>query len=151
MAAAAWVLALAAGCSLFGRKETYLESPIFIGPRDLLWETTLEVVRQRYPKDLMIDPIDGTFEAAPVEILSPFKGEGRRRSVKGKIEGEGRGYRVRLHAWSETNQALENPLSSTRAKWKNRRPDATSAEVMLAQIERIAESSGAFTIVEPVR
>ncbi len=135
-------------CSLFrGLTTPPQESPWYIGPEEVLWDATVEVVSQRYRmKD--IDRSEGTFESEPTELLSPFKGEGIRRKVEGSVEEVGNRYRIKLHVWVETNQELDQPLSSAEAKWKNKRADATAARVLLAQIEKLLLQSGVFTVTD---
>lgn len=135
------------GCSLFrGAKNPPQESPWFIGPQEVLWDATLEVISQRYQlKD--VNRAKGTFESKPVESLSPFKGEGHRRTVVGSIDQEGNRYRVKLRVWVEKNVEIDQPLVSEEAKWKKKHADDTAARVLLAQIQRLLQESGVVSIV----
>ena len=134
------------GCGMFRTAtQPAQESDWYIGPQEVIWDATLEAVSQRYQlRD--VNRAKGTIESKPVERLSPFKGEGLRRQLKGSIEKDGNRYRIKLRVWVETNMELDQPLVSEEAKWKRKRTDDVAAQVLLAQIETILKESGIVTV-----
>ncbi len=134
-----------AGCAMFKRDPDPEMSPWYVGPEEILWDATLEVVSMRFRLG-DVDRSKGTFKSLHMESLSPFKGEGRRRQVDGSIKEDGNRYRIELQVWVETNMEIDHPTSSDKAKWKKRHDDPMAAQIMLAQIERLLRASGSFTI-----
>jgi hypothetical protein len=139
---------LLCGCSLFGGLDRdWVDSAWYSGSEEVLWDATLDAVGREYDLD-RVSPVDGTFETKWKERFSPFKGEGRRWKVEGKVEKKDSYRRVRIVVLEERNQEIDSPLDPAEAKWRGRREDAGRAGILLRHIHNVLLESG-FRVESP--
>ncbi len=108
---------------------------------EIVW-TVLELELGK--KGFEIDPHltnrkTGDFETRWTEYLMPFRFEGKRKKLVGKIvevpERPG-WFQVKTLMWVQRNADLENPMDSRKAIWQDEAPDTVASEVFLFAVER---------------
>jgi len=123
-------------------EEDYFESEeIPVLDRQNLWVVTLmELERAGFRVEQgRTNESRAVFETHWKSYPQPFRYEGKRKKVIGKLEeDEARPgtYKVRLTVWTQRNADLENPMDLSQAIWQDEPPDTRTVKQIMYQIER---------------
>jgi hypothetical protein len=108
--------------------------------REVVWVMVLrELERSGYQMadDRTIEST-GAFETHWQTFLSPFRFEGRRVKILGRVEeleGGNGACQVLLTTWIQRNADLKDPMSPAGAIWQDIEPDMGTIETLLYRIE----------------
>ncbi len=133
------------GCELPSENRPSIENmtpgeELAVPGKEVIWVITLnEIEKSGYQllNDRTIEST-GEFETKWQNFLSPFRYEGRRVKLLGRVEDvEGRpGYsRVRMAVWVQRNADMKDPLSPAGAIWQDMEPDTGIVETLLYRID----------------
>ena len=127
---------IVAGC---GTTPVYVEAT-YEADLDAAWRACLTIVDVSY--DLQtLNKSDGLFHTSWRSELHPFRYEGKRRRVHGRLETvEEGGTSVAIRVEAEKNADIDAPLDIRRAKWKSLPDDEYEArklqELVRLEIDR---------------
>lgn len=108
--------------------------------KEVLWVIVLKELEDggyRILEDKTIEST-GDFETRWQDYPSPFRFEGRRVKILGRVEDvEGRpGFsRVRMAAWVQRNADIKDPMNLAGAIWQDIEPDSGTVETLLFRID----------------
>ena len=108
--------------------------------KEVIWVITLRELGDsgyRLLEDKTIEST-GDFETRWQNFASPFRFEGQRRKILGRVEDvEGNpGFsRVRMAAWVQRNADIKDPMNLRGAIWQDIEPDSGIVETLLYKIE----------------
>jgi hypothetical protein len=137
--------AVFAGCEMPSESRPSLENmtpgeELAVPGPEVLWVITLKELQDAGYRLLEEGTIESTgdFETRWQEFPSPFRFEGRRVKILGRVEEvEGRpGYsRVRMAAWVQRNADMKDPMNTAGAIWQDIEPDSGIVETLLYRID----------------
>ena len=108
--------------------------------KQVIWVITLEEIERSGYMLLDDNTVEATgdFETKWQNFMSPFRYEGRRVKLLGRVEDvEDRpGYsRVRMAVWVQRNADMKDPLNPAGAIWQDVEPETGIVETLLYRID----------------
>jgi hypothetical protein len=108
--------------------------------KEVIWVITLKELGESGYRMLEEKTIESTgdFETRWQDFASPFRYEGRRVKIVGRVddvEGMPGHSRVRMAAWAQRNADIKNPMNLSQAIWQDVEPDSGIVEVLLYRID----------------
>ena len=108
--------------------------------KEVIWVVTLKELEDSGYRMLEAKTIESTgdFETRWQDFPSPFRYEGRRLKILGRVddvEGMPGHSRVRMAAWMQRNADIKDPMNLSHAIWQDVDPDSGTVEVLLYRID----------------
>lgn len=122
--------------------EDMLASRSFSAPaREVVWEVVKsELSHDGFSLDeLQSNPGAGRFETSWVDNLAPYRYEGKRKKILGRIEeepGHPGTFRVMATTWVQKNASVKAPMDPAEAIWQDDTPDDGLTESLLYRIRQ---------------
>ncbi len=136
---------LFAGCEMPEENRPSVENmtpgdELVVPGKEVIWVVTLKELEEggyRILEDKTLEST-GDFETRWQNFPAPFRFEGRRVKIIGRVEDvEGKpGYsRVRMAAWVQRNADMKDPMNLGGAIWQDVEPDSGIVETLLYRID----------------